>query len=641
MFEHDSYDEPYGSENSDQTRRNQYDGPRQTWQYLARPERDLKAFLEQIHTGNLSLHLYDAHASKRRAREHEKSRKRKQTHEPGTPADDDGNTQESFVPRKAWTAWPLPPDRVPREDEQHQDPEYALPSDQRPSGGLEEELVAVSLRFARNNFEARKWKEADDESEDEETNKKELDARALDDITANPVQIQEQPMAQMLLKQSSEAPAQNVLMRPVISADDEISRELLQPSVRHTLMKLDQVLMALHHARESCYKIYETKLNSRFDQTGGNLDPESFKGERSELQASDHEETVKLEKPKPVGRSPLYEGLPTHSQSAAQPDQESSIVLRPKLGRMGRPRKQYKRFDGETEEEHLIRVARMQKKPIPSFNPPKARKATKKDQSPRKANGRKHPASEKAMLRWEKHLHPRDWSDVVGSAALVGFAPEVIARATQRCANLFGEDMKIRHMAEVPVMVTNEETLKNYVPRVSLEDQVEDRTTIDLSSASDSASDSAFEDEGSDTNAKGSKATFLSRRGRKAKVEIYFCPVAECYGSIHGFATPSGVQKHVRRVHGPRADEIENSLYGGHREMDGAVHVDGFMKPILFREVGRGKDVGERKKGRWLEPDAGAPESSSAPDLVDKFSSDSEHIVKSEPLDMDSELYLI
>jgi hypothetical protein len=43
-----------------------------------------------------------------------------------------------------------------------------------------------------------------------------------------------------------------------------------------------------------------------------------------------------------------------------------------------------------------------------------------------------------------ERLGLRDWSDVLGMAALTGWDEQVLRRASKRCADLFGEDMLFR-----------------------------------------------------------------------------------------------------------------------------------------------------------------------------------------------------
>lgn len=71
MSEHDSAEY---SEDSETARPNRYNGPASTWQSLTEQERGLAASLTQLRDQDLSIHLYNAHALKVRARAHERSK---------------------------------------------------------------------------------------------------------------------------------------------------------------------------------------------------------------------------------------------------------------------------------------------------------------------------------------------------------------------------------------------------------------------------------------------------------------------------------------------------------------------------------------------------------------------------------------
>ena len=50
--------------------------------------------------------------------------------------------------------------------------------------------------------------------------------------------------------------------------------------------------------------------------------------------------------------------------------------------------------------------------------------------------------------RTQLQLNPRDWSDIIGMAALTGWDSAVVQRTGERCANLFGENMMFRTFFE-------------------------------------------------------------------------------------------------------------------------------------------------------------------------------------------------
>ncbi|KAM7222203.1 hypothetical protein V8F06_002475 [Rhypophila decipiens] len=58
----------------------------------------------------------------------------------------------------------------------------------------------------------------------------------------------------------------------------------------------------------------------------------------------------------------------------------------------------------------------------------------------------------KHQVKFAGKLKLRNWRHVLRAAASAGFEPEVIARAAQRCATLFQEDISLRTMHKVPLM---------------------------------------------------------------------------------------------------------------------------------------------------------------------------------------------
>jgi hypothetical protein len=115
---------------------------------------------------------------------------------------------------------------------------------------LEEVLMGVALKQAKEKFEARKWA-------DEDTDMVDLEDEEVD--------------AEPTVKEGSH-PAKPTVLVPVVSADDDRSRQLLRPSIRSMLPTLEKTLMALQHTMETCrqYTSYseatsgdDTELESR------------------------------------------------------------------------------------------------------------------------------------------------------------------------------------------------------------------------------------------------------------------------------------------------------------------------------------------------------------------------------------------
>ena len=73
MSDSESNDQTSDSSDTEQNRSNRYKGPASTWQSLTEQERGLAASLDQLRNEDLSIHLYNAHALRKRAREAEES----------------------------------------------------------------------------------------------------------------------------------------------------------------------------------------------------------------------------------------------------------------------------------------------------------------------------------------------------------------------------------------------------------------------------------------------------------------------------------------------------------------------------------------------------------------------------------------
>ena len=193
------------------SRPNKYRGPASTWRNWTAPERELVASLEQLTAKDLSVHLYNIYKLKRRGSVKQRSQTPKQDED-----DADMHDADLWVPPRIWTAWPLAPEAVPREQEERKWVEAAkLPPPyivrpKLPGDNLRYFLEAEILRKARLKFDRRAWADRDDNDGNESTN-----------------------------------------MKPVIMADEERASQILRPTIRTILRKLDALLMGLHSARSA------------------------------------------------------------------------------------------------------------------------------------------------------------------------------------------------------------------------------------------------------------------------------------------------------------------------------------------------------------------------------------------------------
>ena len=384
--------------------------------------------LDRIRARDLSVHLLNAHALKKRVADAEwqrggrsRSAKRRKGKERAIPAEDPDvvlgaaaeNGDSSIRLSKDWTAWPMPPDLVPSEEflPRLGDGRSGLraPVDPRPSAVLEECLIATITRIARQTWERREWesegeKEVENAGEESMTDLK--DERATDPESRD-TDMQEEDAAgdehvletwpedtseggsdpPMFTSQafgasdedddgnygpSSVAAMENesdqeeeIGKRPVPLVDDDRARQILLPSTRHILTQLDDLLLGLHTAR-TAYAVKKPRKTSS-SRTG--------------------DDTTTTDASRDRGRS---------SHRPSQTEREAS---------------------------------------------------TQRARAGASASSSQSTTSLRDSNRTQR-LGLRDWSDVMGMASLAGWDKAVVARASARCARLFGENMMFRTFYE-------------------------------------------------------------------------------------------------------------------------------------------------------------------------------------------------
>lgn len=265
--------------------------------------------------------------------------------------------------------------------------------------------------------------------------------------------------------------------------------------------------------------------------------------------------------------------------------------------------------------------------------------------------------AERRIRRWGL----RDWSDVIGAAALAGFPPDVIGRATQRCADLFRESMTLARLDEVPAARPGHGVrTTTYQPeRIRLsasasdsdadddtDDEREREATLKqrrLASRQASLAQASREASSTDTPRRGrhglhrssversgfapsSPRTPQSRRGissppsrsrsrsrsrSQSTAGIVYCPLTWCDRAATGFSRRSNLQRHMRLVH-PDHDADATAAGAGaaavameedsEDETVGAVHVDGFLRTVKPGKGWRGEDIMRRKRPRGTRP---------------------------------------
>ncbi|KXH26711.1 RNA polymerase I specific transcription initiation factor [Colletotrichum simmondsii] len=647
------------SEELYETRPNRWKGNKATWNSYTQEERLLHRSMEQLRNRDLSVHLYNAFALRNRAVRPSVA---------GYPneADTDRPLEEivdsgEWRPPNLWTAWPMNSRIVPGDDflkETHdEDDDFTTRSrkEQLPSTALEEELTATILRQAKERFlrRQRRAREREDavRTRDESANKR----TAASSVSAHPSAVSDEdeegntppPSGQGAQAAGAsdvevEKPKRSKTYEPVVSANDDLSADLLRPSVRHILSTLDNTLTALHNSRLAGLSYMTDSSASATDVEDNNAsDAASVSSAASRASSS-------ASKRKKKGRP--------RSKAPRTPEPEWTRALE----RRGRPRKVAVPLPGETEKEMKIRIARASKKRIPFSSDEEDAAAaaaetegegdavvkkddegsgaeTSRSRSPRKRRDLPAEARAEAKIKARETMLGnwglRDWSDVIGAASLSGFKPDVVARAAQRCADLFGQGMEMRTLFEGPATKGPKPQMTRYISgggggtaapyagASSSEDSEKERPVVKArrfgaaSSRQNSLARDSIPPSDSDATGRGRSTTAAAaaRRSRSASrassVGFFYCPVSGCERSLEGFGRRANLQRHVATMHPGRVGDALGSGGGGgggsdrfdvesEDEMVGAVHVDGFLRPIRARKGWRAEDTGKRKRKR-------------------------------------------
>ena len=405
-----------------------------TWFSQTAADRAISDSLDQIRSRDLSLHLFNAHALKKRAR-----LAKSKNH--GLPGKD-----SLWKPPKHWTAWPLASDEVPQPNkatwanvEDGEQTWRSLDHIDGPSDQLCEELIGVVLKTAKERFIAEGFHHdtknvskahnhtssnhnsvstsratseieaavysSDIDSEDESKgyssemhsrhrNEDSLSSNDLDQGSASNRRVYTKTKPRDEGEQSdrplatSDDPGFHSL-KPVVMADEELAGSILKLSIRHILSKLDTLLMGLHHARRASLRVNDDSASET--QTDADDDPSHS---QSSLRSRSQ---------------------PTHSPKRSISQQRNS------------PNQSQAPSEAANSDMSTSSLKTSSRQPA---------KRTRRSSSPSSKARRLHRQRDRMGLR--------DWSDVLGIAAMQGWDRAVIDATAERCSALFEEGMDFR-----------------------------------------------------------------------------------------------------------------------------------------------------------------------------------------------------
>ncbi|KAH7368502.1 hypothetical protein B0T11DRAFT_296152 [Plectosphaerella cucumerina] len=669
-----------------ETRPNRWRGAPSTWRSLTEEDRQLHTALTQLRSQDLSIHLYNAAALRRQ--------------------------QDGWHPPLQWTSWPLHVSRVPDEellreihDEFDDFTTRAQGDAPAPSRTLEEEITAFILRTSRARFQERNLRAPADENvaagpgaptqgesdvASEQESEHSSGSESGEDVGSDDSPVKQDPGASSPPKQEEKKPdldASNPQPEatemdddyvPVVSADDDLSYDLLRPSVRHILSQLDRTLYTLHNSRLAGVL---NKVN----------DDDSASDASLAAPATPEQRQAKRRPRSLTSRSKKAFNLEDASGDEwADDDSTEGEMSSPEVrGRSPAPK------------------SPASKSPAPKS--PARQSPGQKTPQPRSTSGRRDRKSRsdkgERLGRWAL----RDWREVLGAAAISGFDGDIVARAAQRCADLYGEKMDLLTMEEGKHAHTSilcqpgaqqatmpadgdssdeehhlEEERRRKRLRAMLERRLREKramlvagpprprpllTTRNSKQQTKRHLDHTHEiprkapskhaqlqveaaDDGlfycPITHCKRHEKGFPLKRGLRehfklthdqptAEKGVFYCPFVRCQYHTRSFKTRKNLRAHVKNMHrgeivvpdvpenpDPDAMDLDDrapeaatpastrkgkgkedllslrlAAVGSEDEMDGGVHVDGFLKPIKIRQgwLSRGgRRGGQRNK---------------------------------------------
>ena len=396
--------------NSPPSRPNNYHGPPSTWRNWTAAERELAASLQQLTANDLSVHLYNAFHLKSRPR----SLRRGEEGKHGGVVEG----AETWAPPKVWTAWPLPPEIVPREghvvswEEEGGRPTQTYGERDTSSRGLKELLVGYVLKKAKERFWAKEWEDDEPSTRDGKPRRKwgraseQPKSTSEDPDLSSPDDEQSERASSSSERsevgdddehsQSAEA-SSNVEdealhsdgdsdqslgnFEPEVMLDDDKASDILEPTMNHILARFDSLLTGLHHARSAYMAPDESASESQKDV--------------DELQRLSRGKRKRSKSRQGRGRPRIY------NESLARSENDTAE------GRM------------------------------PS--------STSRIRSQRSSSsGRKAQSFRNRTPR----IGLRGWSDILGIASMTGWESAIIEKTATRCAALFEEGISFRTLAE-------------------------------------------------------------------------------------------------------------------------------------------------------------------------------------------------
>ncbi|KAI9656182.1 MAG: hypothetical protein M1821_004844 [Bathelium mastoideum] len=518
-------------------RLNRFRGRSDLHKYYTRFERRLTDSVGQIRSNDLSIHLYNTHALKAGLRTAERIAHARpwSAKERWMDVDDPSNTQKKkkWHPRPWYTAWPLPPERVPRPEEVWGAPRddrgviyRSLSKETKASAELEDVLIGIIMRQAREQWDAREWagENCNPQRKRRKRNNGTAAAAAADgEGTSEPAGSRSPSPSRALSKNQSRPVTDGTEMgedeamdrddtgqpgqpKPVFMANEEQERLILKPIVRSLLADLDSLLNALHKSNTNLSKT-RTKLGIWFSSAMEGI----FHQDQPQIGLQDS------------GMKEQFLNPP-----------ETPKGSKPKGHQVSKVRKNDHVQDDTIDDSSESSSADNSNSTSESETPGSSNLKESSADGGQSKNIRPRQAKLNRVYR--------DWSEILNAAASMGWDRQVVHRAAARCSAIFGERMSFG-------------TWKEQAPEKPVDKPIEyiPETIPPLS-------ESESDDDPVQVRWDGASLT---------------CVFPDCKWSERPYTRLDNLLVHMRNTHqfDPYKEKTDKRV--------GAVHNDGFLLPVI------------------------------------------------------------
>lgn len=417
---------PFAAEPTYFTRTNRYYGPASTWRSWTANDRAVaEDVLNKSRASDLGAHLYNTFALKDKAGSTSAGRFGAQSRPRSRPeSTGDDHSEAPFTPPDVWTAWPLRARDVPREKSRCglARTDLSIHEEDRPSAALEETLAAITVRIAKERWNERLWDptklqgtqaKRDWKAEIELTKQQLRESGLLNDEDFKHNRYESEDHDMEGLDEASGLEDSNIALSPEVDLPADVQTFSSQAFGAAAASSSSE-----HESEASVSDGNRPVFSADDEEAWRTLVPSTrhLLSKVDDLLAGLHKArlayAVRDHGSLSRSRSAMSEAATTDDERFARSGSRTGSRKR------GRKRKRSPSFErGDSDFGNI--------KPTPGARSASRHFGTK-----------------------ERTYGPRDWSDVLGMAALTGWKTETIARASERCAKLFNQNMMFRTFCE-------------------------------------------------------------------------------------------------------------------------------------------------------------------------------------------------